>query len=67
MFKCKQCGRGFSANIPSQCPDCGAANRTPESQDSGKLLGLIFAFAWIETLIFAIIAGIVIALVIKYL
>lgn len=67
MFKCKQCGRGFSANLPEVCPGCGAANRTPEGQDSGKLLGLIVAFAGIEMLIFAVLVGIVIALGIKYL
>lgn len=62
MFKCKQCGRGFSANVPDACPACGAANRTPESQGNAKRLGAIFTLAWIETLIFAIIVGIVVAL-----
>ena len=67
MFKCKQCGRGFSANIPSTCPDCGAANRQPDDQNSLKLLGLITLGATAEMLIFAIVVGIVVALVLKFL
>ncbi|MBX2850821.1 MAG: hypothetical protein KTR15_03635 [Phycisphaeraceae bacterium] len=66
MFKCKQCGRGFSANTPKACPDCGAANRQPDDQCSWKLLGLITAGAIGELLIIAILVGIVAAIVIQY-
>lgn len=23
MFKCKNCGKAFGANLPAHCPDCG--------------------------------------------
>lgn len=67
MFKCKQCGRGFSANVPRQCPACGAVNHRPEDLDNKTFFGLILAFAGIEMLVFAILVGIVVALAIKYL
>lgn len=67
MFKCKQCGRGFSANLPDHCPACGTENRQPENLGNGKVLGLIIAFASIEVIAMVIILGIVIALAIKYL
>ena len=67
MFKCKQCGRGFSANPPDNCPDCGAANRQPDGMGNGRLLGLLVFGALGELLIFAILVGIVVALVMKYL
>ena len=67
MFKCKQCGRGFSANTPETCPDCGAANRQPDSVTSGRFWAFLLVGSAIEMLIVAILVGIVVALVIKYL
>jgi hypothetical protein len=67
MFKCKQCGRGFSANTPDTCPDCGAENRQPDGVNSKRFWALVFLGGGIELLIFAILVGIVIALAIKYL
>jgi len=32
VFKCKQCGRQFGANVPGSCPECGAR------QEAGKEL-----------------------------
>ena len=66
MFKCKQCGHAFSANIPGKCPECGAPNRQPDSADSKRFWALMILGGGIELLIFAILVGIVIALVIKY-
>ena len=67
MFKCKQCGQPFSANTPDTCPGCGAANRKPDDLGGAKWLGLVLAAAGIETIAFAILVGIVVALLIKYL
>lgn len=69
MFKCKQCGRGFSANTPDKCPDCGAANRQPDDMTGGRFMSLVgmltLGFA-AELLILGIIIGIVVALLIKF-
>jgi hypothetical protein len=67
MFKCKECGRGFSANIPDTCPGCGAVNHQPESLSNRRLLGLIFVGAIGDLVIFAILVGIIVAVAIKYL
>ncbi|MFK7788948.1 MAG: hypothetical protein AB8C95_05555 [Phycisphaeraceae bacterium] len=67
MFKCKQCGQGFSANPPKQCPACGAANRQPDDENSWKILGLIAFGGLTEIVIFAIVVGIVVALALKFL
>ena len=66
MFKCKQCGRGFSANTPDKCPDCGAVNRQPDSAASPRFWAFLLIGGVIEMLILAILVGIVVALVIKY-
>ena len=67
MFKCKQCGRGFSANTPDTCPDCGAVNRQPNSAASSRFWAFLLIASSVEILIFAILVGIVVALGIKYL
>jgi len=67
MFKCKHCGRGFSANLPERCPDCGAENRQPDSVNSGRFWSLLLIGGLGELLILAILIGIVVALAIKYL
>ncbi len=67
MFKCKQCGRGFSANPPAVCPDCGAANRQPDSAASGRFWSVMLIGSAVELLFFAVLVGIVVAVAIKYL
>ena len=67
MFKCKQCGRGFSANTPDRCPDCGAENRQPDSAGSKGFWAFLIVGGLAEIAIFAILVGIVIAVAIKYL
>ena len=66
MFKCKQCGRAFSANLPDTCPGCGAENRQPDSVNSGKFWAFVFVGSVVELVIFALLIGIVAAIVIKY-
>jgi ABC-type ATPase with predicted acetyltransferase domain len=67
MFKCKQCGRAFSANLPDTCPDCGVANRQPDSAGSSRFWAFLLIGGLAELLILAVLVGIVIALAIKYL
>jgi len=67
MFKCKQCGRGFSANLPERCPGCGAQNRQPDGAGSGRFWSFIIVGSLIELVVFALLVGIVVALGVKYL
>ncbi|MEM6505167.1 MAG: rubredoxin-like domain-containing protein [Planctomycetota bacterium] len=67
MFKCKQCGHTFSANIPDRCPECGAINRQPDSAGSRNFWAMILVGGLAELLIIAILVGIVVALAVKYL
>jgi len=67
MFKCKQCGQPFTANPPDACPACGAENRKPDDLGSAKWMGLVLAAVSIEMIAFALLVGIVVALVLKYL
>lgn len=67
MFKCKQCGRGFSANLPETCPGCGAPNRQPDSAASGRFWGFLLLSGFFELLLLALLVGIVVAVVIKLL
>ena len=67
MFKCKQCGQPFTANPPDTCPACGAQNRKPDDLGGAKWMGLVLAAVSLEMIAFAILVGIVVALLIKYL
>ena len=67
MFKCKQCGQGFSANVPDHCPGCGAENRQPDSAGSKSFWAFLLFGGLAEIAVFAILVGIVVAIAIKYL
>ncbi len=61
MFKCKQCGRQFGANVPELCPACGAVCNT-EHRDAHRLIlfGVFGAF-W-EVAVFAVLVALLIVL-----
>lgn len=69
MFKCKQCGHAFSANIPDKCPECGAENQQPDQLSGGRflnLMGFVTVGCFAELLVLGIIIGIVVAMVLRY-
>ena len=39
MFKCKQCGRQFGANVPKVCPGCGATEQAEREERGAYRLG----------------------------
>ena len=67
MFKCKHCGRGFSANLPERCPDCRQANPQPDSATSGRFWSFLLIGSLVELVFFAVLVGIVVVLLLKYL
>ena len=58
MFKCKQCGYQFSANIPDQCPECGAINQQPINDARG--VSILLTMEAISTLIFLILIALLV-------
>ena len=66
MFKCKQCGRQFGANVPDACPTCGAPQAQPAGVGSKRFWAIVFLGGGVELLILVLLAGIVAGLVIKF-
>ncbi|MEM9414911.1 MAG: hypothetical protein AAGA29_05465 [Planctomycetota bacterium] len=58
MFRCKQCGRQFGANVPRRCPDCG---RVSNREEQG--LRRLFVFGTIEVLTQAVVLAVLIGLI----
>lgn len=67
MFKCRQCGRGFGANLPAACPACGAEQPGPERVRGWRWVVMLLIGGWVELVVIAVLAGIIAAAALRFL